>query len=152
MGMNRRRFLKCSAVFPFAFTRQPQSRPQVAGGVQIGDPLSSRAMIWGQSDRESTLLVEYATTETFRDSRRIRGPVARAATDFTARLDLRNLSPGQKIFFRVQFEDRDGRTLSEPAQGSFRSAPSGRTDVRFVWSGDTAGQGFGINPDRGGMR
>ena len=24
--------------------------------------------------------------------------------------------------------------------------------MRFVWSGDTAGQGWGINPDFGGMR
>ncbi len=27
-----------------------------------------------------------------------------------------------------------------------------RRDIRFVWSGDTVGQGFGINPDIGGMR
>jgi alkaline phosphatase D len=38
--------------------------------------------------------------------------------------------------------------------GSFRVPPaaaSGR-DVSFVWTGDTAGQGWGINPDWGGMR
>jgi alkaline phosphatase D len=27
-----------------------------------------------------------------------------------------------------------------------------RRDILFVWSGDTAGQGFGINPDWGGMK
>jgi alkaline phosphatase D len=149
--MQRRDFLKFASLSP-AFIRLPQSRPQIADGVQIGDALADRAMIWARSDRDSTLLVEYATTDSFRNSRRIRGPSATAATDFTARVDLRNLLPGQTTFFRVQFEDRDGRALSETAQGSFRTAPRGRSNLRFVWSGDTVGQGFGINPERGGMR
>jgi alkaline phosphatase D len=33
-----------------------------------------------------------------------------------------------------------------------RTPPSGRRPVRFLWSGDTCGQGYGINPDWGGMR
>jgi alkaline phosphatase D len=36
--------------------------------------------------------------------------------------------------------------------GSFWTPPAARRDVRFVWSGDTAGQGWGINPEWGGMR
>jgi alkaline phosphatase D len=149
--MKRRKFLKYAALSP-AFIRFPQSRPRLDGGIQIGDALADRAIVWARADRSSTMLVEYATTESFRDMRRLRGPIATAAADFTARVDLQNLPPGQTIFLRVQFEDRDGRTLSEPAQASFRTAAAGRTDVRFAWSGDTVGQGYGINPDRGGMR
>ena len=37
------------------------------------------------------------------------------------------------------------------AAASSRRRPS-RRNLRFVWSGDTAGQGWGINPDLGGMR
>ena len=36
--------------------------------------------------------------------------------------------------------------------GRFRTAPSDRRSVAFVWSGDTAGQGWGIDEARGGMR
>jgi alkaline phosphatase D len=36
--------------------------------------------------------------------------------------------------------------------GRFRTAPRGRRDVAFLWSAETAGQGFGINPSWGGMR
>src|ERR1051325_4038751 len=36
--------------------------------------------------------------------------------------------------------------------GRFRTAPSERRSVSFVWSGDTAGQGWGIDPARGGYR
>ena len=36
--------------------------------------------------------------------------------------------------------------------GRFRTAPADRRDISFVWSGDTAGQGWGIDETRGGMR
>jgi len=36
--------------------------------------------------------------------------------------------------------------------GRFRTAPADRRSVSFVWSGDTVGQGFGIDEARGGMR
>ena len=36
--------------------------------------------------------------------------------------------------------------------GRFRTAPSDRRSISFVWSGDTAGQGWGIDEARGGMR
>ncbi len=36
--------------------------------------------------------------------------------------------------------------------GRFRTAPSSQRSVSFTWSGDTAGQGWGIDVDRGGMR
>jgi alkaline phosphatase D len=85
--------------------------------------------------------------------RRIVGAHAIEATDFTARIDLPDLPPGQRIFYRVLFRSlADGKTLSEPVSGNFVTAPADRRDVRFIWSGDTAGQGFGINPDWGGMR
>ncbi|MFT3953273.1 MAG: alkaline phosphatase D family protein [Piscinibacter sp.] len=33
-----------------------------------------------------------------------------------------------------------------------RGGRRGLTDLRFVWGGDTAGQGWGINPAFGGMK
>jgi alkaline phosphatase D len=42
--------------------------------------------------------------------------------------------------------------MSAPAGGHFRTPPAGRRDVRFVWSGDTCGQGWGINEAAGGMK
>jgi alkaline phosphatase D len=52
----------------------------------------------------------------------------------------------------VRFEDlNDINSVSEPTVGRLRTAPSGLRDVSFVWSGDTAGQGWGIDEARGGM-
>jgi alkaline phosphatase D len=45
----------------------------------------------------------------------------------------------------------DVNATGEPVVGRFRTAPSDRRDVTFVWSGDTAGQGWGIDESRGGM-
>src|SRR5690606_32719634 len=39
-----------------------------------------------------------------------------------------------------------------PWLGHLRSAPRQPRNLRFVWGGDTCGQGFGINPEFGGLR
>jgi hypothetical protein len=47
---------------------------------------------------------------------------------------------------------RHPAVTSEPVHASLRTAPDDARDVSFVWSGDLAGQGWGINPDAGGYR
>ena len=73
--------------------------------------------------------------------------------DLTAKLLLDNLPPGQDIFYRVRFEAiADSGTCGEARIGHFRTPARIRDSVSFLWSGDTAGQGWGIDPARGGMR
>jgi alkaline phosphatase D len=128
-------------------------RPQIPFGVQSGDITTNRAIIWSRSDRPARMIVEYATTESFQNVQRIIGPAAFEPSDFTARVDLADLPAGQKIFYRVRFQDlNDPRSLSEPVAGSFRLAPNIKRDLTFVWGGDVCGQGWGINPDFGGMK
>jgi alkaline phosphatase D len=65
---------------------------------------------------------------------------------------LENLPASQDIFYRVKFRDLSHTSVeSEPVVGRFRTAPADKRDVSFVWGGDVAGQGWGINPDDGGM-
>jgi alkaline phosphatase D len=74
-------------------------------------------------------------------------------TDFTAKALIEGLPSGQDIFYRIAFEDHATPTLlSAPVVGRFRTAPSERRTLSFVWSGDTCGQGWGIDESRGGMR
>jgi len=129
------------------------ARPVAAQGLQIGDVTGERAIVWSRADRPARLLVEWDTQARFGNPRRVVGPHALDTTDYTARVDLTDLPRDREIFLRVSFVDLgNGRAQSEPTYGRFRSAPQHRRGVRFVWSGDTAGQGFGINPDIGGMR
>src|SRR5499427_3914864 len=63
------------------------------------------------------------------------------------------LPAGQDIFYRIRFQDLASPTIvGEPMTGRFRTAPSDQRSISFVWSGDTAGQGWGIDEARGGMR
>jgi alkaline phosphatase D len=128
-------------------------RPQIAHGIQIGDACGERAIVWSRADRDARLIVEWDTSDTFANARTVRGPYALATSDYTARVDLTGLPAGEPIFLRVRFQGlNNDRAFSEPCSGHFRAAPWKRGRLRFVWGGDTAGQGFGINPDFGGMR
>jgi alkaline phosphatase D len=99
------------------------------------------------------MIVEYATTEGFADARRVVGPAALPETGDAAQVVLTDLSAGQDVFYRVTFQDLgDLKSTSVPVTGRFRTAPADARDVTFAWSGDTAGQGWGINPEWGGMK
>ncbi|MGA4946078.1 alkaline phosphatase D family protein [Streptomyces cinereoruber] len=129
-------------------------RPRAAWGVQTGDVTASSGLVWVRSDRPARMVVETSATESFRRARRHRGPLLGAGTDFTGTTALHGLPAGEQIHYRVTLADPDDpRRTGEPVTGTFRTAPDRRRDdVRFLWSGDIAGQGWGINPDIGGFR
>jgi alkaline phosphatase D len=129
-----------------------KDRPKMTDGVQSGDLQGDRAMVWSRSDRPSRMVVEWDTRSMFTNPRRSVSLLADQRTDFTARVELTGLPTDQAIFYRVSFEDAQTGVASEPWFGHLRSVPQTKRDIRFVWSGDTVGQGFGINPDIGGMR
>src|SRR5678815_1816514 len=98
------------------------ARPTMPYGVQSGDVIGDHAIVWSRADRSVRMLVEWDTTDSFRTARRVTGPAALEDTDFTARVDLGDLPLGQQIFYRVVFQDLgDGKTLSVPLSGSFRT-------------------------------
>ena len=135
----------------FAFV---PARPEITHGVQCGDVTESSGVVWARADRPSRMLVEASATPSFRRSVVIEGPVLTPATDLTGKVRLRGLRPGREVFYRVQLEDLDDPWVtSAPVRGSFVTAPQGRRrDVSFVWGADVVGQGWGINPDIGGLR
>ncbi|MFL6126701.1 alkaline phosphatase D family protein, partial [Actinophytocola sp.] len=126
-------------------------RPVLTHGVQTGDVTTDGAIVWTRADRPARMLVEVSYDESFRRARRIPGPLLTPGTGGTGRLRVTDLAPGRTVHYRVTAEDLDGRARSAPLTGTFRTAPVGRESVRFTWSGDVAGQGWGINPDIGGM-
>ncbi len=64
---------------------------------------------------------------------------------------LADLPSGQVVFYRFTAQDLDD--VSEPLVGRFRTAPADRRSIRFVWSGDTAGQAMNavVHPSSSGM-
>ncbi|HET9703468.1 MAG TPA: alkaline phosphatase D family protein [Vicinamibacterales bacterium] len=154
--MRRREFLKLAAGLP-AFAQAPaivsRARPIGDAGVSAGPAGSETAIVWAHVDRPSRMIVEYATTSSFANARRVRGTNATASTGLTARAKIGNIAGGQEVFYRLRFEDAaDTRIVSEPVAGHFRSSPTVGRPVRIAWSADVCGQGWGIDTARGGMR
>ena len=132
----------------------------MAQGIAAGDVSAGRAIVWSRADRAARMFVEYSTTGSFTDLRRVPGPAALESSDFTARTVLTGLPPGQRISYRVLFQDlADIRNWSEPQTGSFNTPPDPRQlerrpakNVKIAFSADTVGQGWGINREWGGLR
>jgi len=141
---------------PALVTREAM-RPQMAHGIQSGDPRADGAVIWTRSDRPARLWLEWSTTASFAQATKVRGPHLLEDSDYTGRVDLTGLPAGQEIFYRVVLQDlHNERVMSEALNGHLRLPASFGAkplrDVRFTWSGDTAGQGWGINEAWGGMK
>ena len=131
----------------------PSGRPEAAWGLQIGDVEAGQATVWSRSDRPSTMHVEWSLDESFRRQHRVRTVPALASTDYTARADLSGLPSDAEVFVRVSFTGAGQKPASSrPVVGRFRTAPRRSRNIRFLWGGDTAGQGWGIDLSQGGMQ
>ncbi len=133
--------------------RVRSGRPLLANGIQAGDVSGDAAVLWARSDRSARLLVDWSTTYTMDDAQPLPPLAVGPDTDFTGKLVVSGLPQGQRVFYRVVVEDLvDPSLRSAPEIGSFATPPAGDEDVSFAFTGDCAGQGWGINPEWGGMR
>ena len=86
----RRRFLttlasaSAATVAAPAFSLSPQ-RPTVTHGVQSGDVSVNSGMVWARADRPARMLIEAATTDSFKDICHASFADALPETDFTAK-------------------------------------------------------------------
>jgi alkaline phosphatase D len=159
MSLSRRSFLvsasatslvTASGLAAPSYVRAAQ-RPVFTHGVQSGDVSTNSGMIWSRVDRPSRINMEISTVESFKNSIKLPPMNALPDTDFAAKRLIENLPSDQDIFYRFSAADlSDINTVSEPIVGRFRTAPASRRNIRFAWSGDTAGQGWGI--DEVGMK
>lgn len=130
-----------------------RNRPVLPLGVQSGDVRAGSALLWSKADRPSRLIAEISRDPDFRRVRRVPGPLVTPASDLTGTIPLRGLPAGVDIHYRIRAVDLDsGSVASAPTVGRFRTAPADHDDIRFLWSGDIAGQGWGVNPEYGGFR
>lgn len=154
--LNRRQTLLGSAALGTSLfmpsLSRAQSRPVMTHGIQSGDVAHDGAVVWARADRESRMMVEWATTESFADAKPVPGLSVGSPSDYTGKMALTGLPSDQDIFYRVNMIDLADGVESESLTGHFRTAPNALRDISFVWSGDTAGQGWGIDKDRGGMQ
>ena len=137
-----------------SLSNPPDTRqPRLPQGMQIGDVIPGQAVIWSRTDRPARMYVKYSLDSAFKNSTVVEGPIAHEQTDYIARVNLTGLPTGQAVFLQVIFQNLNfPKIMSKPAYGYFRTAPAHENNIRFLWSGDVCGQGWGINPDIGGMK
>ncbi|WP_121253772.1 alkaline phosphatase D family protein [Nocardioides ferulae] len=122
-------------------------RLTLPSGVQSGDVSTRSAVLWARSSGPGRLVAEVVSG---RKRRTVRGPWATGRSDLTAKIPLRGLAPGREYAVELAFEDEHGRR-GERQVATFRTGSEREEATSFVWTGDTCGQGWGINPDLGGL-
>jgi alkaline phosphatase D len=119
-----------------------QSRRRITHGVQSGEVQSGRALIWARCGG--------AVSEGTPPSIPGRGVAGGVPRQRLAAPCVDGLPDAQTVCYRVRFEREAARGASPWAAGRFATP---RADgFRFAWTGDTCGQGFGRNPEWGGLR
>ncbi|MFE5839932.1 alkaline phosphatase D family protein [Arthrobacter sp. NPDC056493] len=148
-----------------------RNRLTLPSGISTGDVTTNSGVLWSRASGAGRLIANLVAVDeggsALRGSRAfsrvLRGTTASDATDFTSKIAARDLPAGTRFALTMHFEDPDGNA-GEAARGSFSTAPGSKANSSwsrsngtkrgqsFVWTGDTAGQGWGINEEIGGMR
>ena len=124
-----------------------RGRLTLPSGVQTGDVTADSAVLWSRSSGPGRLVARLSSGSHVRE---VKGGWACEATDFTAKIAVTGLAPGRQYDVVLQFEDQDG-ALGEVGRAHFRTAAVHPASTSFVWTGDTCGQGWGINQEIGGL-
>lgn len=129
-------------------------RPGAPLALQLGDPSTDGLVIWARADRPARMIVEVSRDPDFRRAVRRVGPSATETTDLTSRLLLDGVAPGHAYHLRVAFDNPDERRGLGPwLEGRFHlPTQNSHEPIRFQWSGDMCGQGWGINLEFGGAK
>jgi alkaline phosphatase D len=138
---------------PYLVTNESQ-RPQSLWGTMVSEVTAQGAIVWSRVDRPSQMIVKWSLDPDLKVSETLSAVIALPQNDLTARVLLKRLPPGRRIFYVVYFESlmhENARSL--PLYGEFSTPPNDSySTVRIAWSGDSFGQGYGINPQFGGVK
>lgn len=152
--LTRRNFLFGTGAFGLSsgaglglpFYARNSGAPVFTHGLQSGDVDFRSGVVWARLDRPAHVEIELSTTESFSDPIRLPAMIAHPDRDFAVKALADALLPDQDYLYRFRARDlHSGFIQSEPVTGHFRTAPLRHRSVRFLWSGDTAGQGYGID-------
>ena len=129
-------------------------RPLALWGSMVSEVTNEGAILWSRVDRPSQMIVKWSLDPDFKVSETLPPAQALPQYDLTARVLLKSLPPGRRIFYLIYFESLlDERARSHPLFGEFSTPPADAySRVRIAWSGDSFGQGYGINPQFGGVK
>src|SRR4030095_10671980 len=125
-SLNRRQWLVRSAAtcavaglgsLARPYVSRAADRPLITSGIQSGDVSANSAVIWARADRAARMQVECSTAENFKTILGSASADALPDRDFTSKVLLDGLPPGQDIFYRVRVENKQQQGVGGRAQG-----------------------------------
>ena len=137
-----------AAGWPGRAPGQVRQRLSHTHGARSGEVTTDSAVLWARSSGRGRMAVRLESNG--RELRSLPGPWVDHRTDHTGRVHLRGLAPGRRYDATISFTDDDG-AVGQTERVSFSTAPIHAAPTSLVWSGDTCGQGFGINEELGGL-
>ena len=111
LRISRRRLLATGAGaivasgLPLPAFSQAAARPVFTHGVQSGDVDAASGMVWTRVDRPARVMMEYATTESFRDPVRLPPVTALPDSDLAVKRLIEGLPSDQDVFYRLVAAD-----------------------------------------------
>ncbi len=114
----------------------------ITHGVSTGDVTPTSVVVWSRANQAATMKVRYQPAAGAGASAREVAGRSQQSTDFTAKVKIEGLAPDTLYRLDVWFES--GKKRSDAGTGLFRTAPAAdqMRPIRFIWSGDLAGQRY----------
>ncbi len=137
-----------AAAWPGQAPGQVRQRLSLTHGARSGEVTTDSAVLWARSSGRGRMSVRLESNG--RLLRTLRGPWVDERTDLTGRVQLQQLAPGRRYDATISFTGAEG-AVGQEERISFATAPVHAAPTSLVWSGDTCGQGFGINEELGGL-
>lgn len=130
----------------FAADRYPLS-------VACGDVQADEATIWVRGTFSASIKIDYSNNNLFNNSKEAKDLTITEVDDYTGKITLKDLPPGQKLFYRVYFKNlKSPYNIEGPIMGTCKTPPTALEPVKFLWSSGIGTDGFGINSAWGGMK
>ena len=122
-------------------------------GIQIGEVSADGAIVWARLPYPADVEVAWSAHGEVGPWQCIRAPQALDVTDYTTRVQLTDLPRDATVDIVVTASSLRAQDSDVwVRKSSFRTPPTTPRTIRFAWSADVNGQGFGINPEWGGLK
>ncbi len=137
---------------PTPTQRQPLVDDTQLSAIQVGEVGGDGAIVWARLPYACNVEVAWSAQGPEGPWNRVPAPQALEVTDFTTRVQLRGLPVDSTVHVSVVAQALEAAHPAQWVRGAvFRTAPTFTRPIRFAWSADVCGQGFGINPENGGL-
>ena len=155
--IKRRRLINALAFSPLVAWRNghAKSSPSITHGFSIGEVTDQSAILWARVNGAYRLVITVSSTEDVTKQKIIQSDIASSSNDYNIKVLITGLAENTRYVVQcvaTSTHKLEPGNVGETFVGEFKTAIFSKGgDIRFLWSGDTCGQGYGIDSQQGGL-